>query len=74
MSDLTNISEVRLRSRLNRNLRADIMASRRMPDTGQIARCRRALRHHIFNARRRARQSPHLLGVYEFNAPELHIP
>lgn len=68
------MSEVRLRSRLNRNLRAAIMASRRQPDTRQIARCRRALRRHLLGALRRAQRSSCLLGVNEFNAPDIHLP
>ena len=57
MSDSSNNSEVRLRARLHRNLRTAILASRRTPDTGQIARRRRALRRHFLTVTRRAAAS-----------------
>lgn len=54
MSESTDNNEARLRIRLERNLHTAILASRHTPDTGQIARLRRALRRHILNVRRRA--------------------
>ena len=95
MSDITNNTESRVQARLHRNLRSAILASRRTPDTGQIARHRRALRRHILNVTRRAaanstshelnaaryhfaglrtQPSRHHVGIYPFNAPDLHIP
>ena len=94
MSDITNNTESRVQARLHRNLRSAILASRRTPDTGQIARHRRALRRHSLNVTRRAaadstsheltviryhfsslrtQPSRHHLGIYDFNAPDLHI-
>lgn len=46
-----------LRARLLRNLRTAILASRRAPDTGQVAWRRRALRRHFLNTTRRAAAS-----------------
>ena len=95
MSDVTNNTEPRVQARLHRKLRSAILASRRTPDTGQIARHRRALRRHILNVTRRAaanstshelnaaryhfaglrtQPSRHHVGIYPFNAPDLHIP
>ena len=54
MSDSSNNSEVRLRARLHRNLRTAILASRRTPETGQIARRRRALRRNFLSVTQRA--------------------
>ena len=53
MSESTNDTEIRLGARLLRDLRAAILASRRTPDTGQIACRRRALRRHFLNVTRR---------------------
>ena len=54
MSESTNDTEIWLRARLLRSLRAAILASRRTPDTGQIASRRRALRRHLLYVTRKA--------------------
>lgn len=58
-------SQATLRARLYRNLRVAIIASRRNRDTGQISRCRRALRRHFLNASRRA--------AANFNSHEVNV-
>ena len=76
MSDSTDDTETRLRARLHRSLRTAILASRRAPDNGQIARRRRALLRHVRGSSSLAAPAPStpLLGVCAFNSPDLHIP
>ena len=70
------MTEIRLRARLLRGLRAAILASRRTPHTGQIACRRRALRRYFLNVTRRtaATSNSHDSHALRSNVPTLHNP
>ena len=77
MSESTNDTEIRLRARLLRGLRAAILASRRTPDTGQIACRRRALRRHFLNVTRRTVTTSNSRDSYALRSDvlcEIHRP